>query len=103
MSTSPFYLRFFYFDTHYQIIARCVAVQRAELVRVAAFTTRPEEEEEGVALAERGRVAAMRRAGGEKGEGGGRWRVGRSGRRGSDPQWVRLGFISPFLILTRII
>ena len=87
MSTSRFYLRFFDFDTHYLIIARLVAVRGVESVRVVAFPARREEgEEEEVAPAERGRVAAMRRAGGEKGEGGGRWRVGRRGRRGSDPR-----------------
>ena len=88
MSTSRFYSRFFDFDTHYLIIARLVAVRGVESVRGGGISGEAggEGEEEEVAPAERGRVAAMRRAGGEKGEGGGRWRVGRRGRRGSDPR-----------------
>ena len=74
------------------------------MVRVVAFPARREEgEEEEVALVERGRVAAMRRAGGEKGEGGGRWRVGRRGKAGLRPAVRPLGFIRVFSILTRII
>ena len=73
MSTSLFYSRFFNFDAYHLISVCLVAVRGAELVGVVAFPARREEgEEEEVALAARGRVAAMRWAGGEKGEGGGR-------------------------------
>ena len=58
----------FYFDTHYLIIARLAAVQGAESVRVVIFPSRREEgEEEEVALAERGQVAAMWRGRRENG------------------------------------
>ena len=58
MSASPFYLRFFNFDTHHLIIARLVAACGAESVGVVAFPARREEGEEEVALAGRGQVAS---------------------------------------------
>ena len=54
MSTSPFYLCFFFnFDTCHLFIERLVIARGAELVGVVMFLARREEGGEEVALAER--------------------------------------------------